>query len=120
MSTTKKAAPVVNVLISAAEIIAAFKEVNPDFPVDLYLAGGKGAVLANTLRSLSHAGKKPRFGRRVSPVCIATCEGSHGETHEIRIGKDGNCYCTCASWRFQKLPAEHRTCKHINALFNIV
>lgn len=117
---TVVASPVViNPNLNASEIVESFKAANPDFPVEMYLAGASGAVLANTLRSLARAGQKPQFATRPSPVVLATCQGSKGETHEIRIGKDGNCYCTCCAWRFQKVPAKYRTCKHINGLFHI-
>lgn len=36
--------------------------------------------------------------------------------YELRVGaKDGNVYCTCPAWRFQKTAAGKRTCKHIKA-----
>jgi len=32
------------------------------------------------------------------------------------MGSDGNVYCTCPAWRFQKSkPVLERTCKHIKA-----
>ena len=35
--------------------------------------------------------------------------------HEVRRGADGNVYCTCPSWRFQKNSPLNRTCKHIES-----
>lgn len=38
-----------------------------------------------------------------------------GHVHEVRVGADGVVYCTCPSWRFQKLTPSARTCKHTKA-----
>jgi hypothetical protein len=39
-----------------------------------------------------------------------------GTQYEIRLSKDGShTYCTCPSWRFQRLPPRQRTCKHLKA-----
>ena len=46
---------------------------------------------------------------------ITTVQGNSG-TYEIRLGGDGNVYCTCPAWKFQKLPPKERTCKHMKAL----
>lgn len=46
---------------------------------------------------------------------ITTVQGSSG-VYEIRLGGDGNVYCTCPAWKFQKLPPKERTCKHMKAL----
>lgn len=32
------------------------------------------------------------------------------------IYSDGTSFCACPSWRFQKIPAEDRSCKHTRAL----
>jgi hypothetical protein len=32
--------------------------------------------------------------------------------------KGGRIYCTCASWKFQVLPASDRTCKHCQLINN--
>lgn len=37
-------------------------------------------------------------------------------SYEVRRGKDGNVYCTCPAWRFQKRSPKERTCKHLKAL----
>jgi predicted nucleic acid-binding Zn finger protein len=37
-------------------------------------------------------------------------------SYEVRLGKDGNVYCTCPNWKFQKLPPKERSCKHMKAL----
>lgn len=40
------------------------------------------------------------------------------KSYEIRRGKDGVIYCTCPSWRYQRLgKGETRTCKHLAAFF---
>ena len=41
-----------------------------------------------------------------------------GHAHEVRMGADGVIYCTCPSWRFQKLTPSARTCKHTEALMS--
>lgn len=38
------------------------------------------------------------------------------KTYEIRMGKDGNMYCSCPAWKYQKKSPKDRTCKHIDAL----
>ena len=39
-----------------------------------------------------------------------------GSEYEIRLGGDGNVYCTCPAWRFSGKNGKPRTCKHIKAL----
>jgi hypothetical protein len=39
------------------------------------------------------------------------------KTYEIRRGHDGNVYCQCKAWKFQRVPASQRTCKHLVAFF---
>jgi hypothetical protein len=36
-----------------------------------------------------------------------------GHFHEVKRGADGNVYCGCPSWRFQKNSPTNRTCKHV-------
>ena len=43
-----------------------------------------------------------------------TSAGS-GKSYSLSLGKDGNVYCSCPAWRFQKTAAGKRTCKHIKA-----
>ena len=31
------------------------------------------------------------------------------------MGKDGNVYCTCPAWKFQRKAVQGRTCKHLVA-----
>lgn len=52
-----------------------------------------------------------------SPTVLARNEShsSPGSFHEVRRGADGNVYCTCPSWRFQKNSPLNRTCKHIES-----
>lgn len=35
-----------------------------------------------------------------------------GKLYTIKVGKDGNVYCNCPSWKFQHKPVEERRCKH--------
>jgi len=47
---------------------------------------------------------------------IMTVPSSTGTTeYDIKLGKDGNVYCSCPAWRFQKLHPHARTCKHIKS-----
>lgn len=58
------------------------------------------------------------FSRRefvVAPGTIARVKGSAADPYELRVGQDANFYCTCPSWRFQKLPPKLRECKHMRA-----
>jgi hypothetical protein len=36
--------------------------------------------------------------------------------YTIKRGADGNVYCSCPAWKFQKLNPKNRTCKHLRAL----
>jgi len=47
---------------------------------------------------------------------IMSVTSSNGKTeYQIKLGKDGNVYCSCPAWRFQKLHPHQRTCKHIKS-----
>lgn len=47
---------------------------------------------------------------------IMSVPSSNGKTsYDIKLGKDGNVYCTCPAWKFQKLHPQQRTCKHIKS-----
>lgn len=57
----------------------------------------------------------PAFDGR--PGLIAHVQGSAKTPYEIRRAKDGkSVYCSCPSWKFQRLPPASRTCKHIVAM----
>jgi len=76
--------------------------------------------VANTARSLAALRYKPTFARQERTLVLATFRASRGtETHEVRIGKDGNCYCTCQAWKLQSLHPADRVCKHIASVFGI-
>ena len=49
-------------------------------------------------------------------VLATVPSSSSSAVYEIRLGGDGNVYCTCPAWKFQKLPPKERTCKHMKAL----
>lgn len=42
-------------------------------------------------------------------------ETREGVVHQIRMGADGNVYCTCEAWKYQRKPVTERTCKHLQA-----
>lgn len=55
---------------------------------------------------------------RIAPKTVLATfpsESKPGHVHEVRLGADGVVYCTCPSWRFQKLTPSLRTCKHTKA-----
>lgn len=52
---------------------------------------------------------------RPTVVAQAASESRPGLTHNICMGRDGVLYCTCESWRYQRLPASERSCKHLRA-----
>lgn len=39
------------------------------------------------------------------------------KTYTIKMGKDGNVYCDCPAWKYQKASPKERTCKHIKSLY---
>ena len=44
----------------------------------------------------------PRIQQKTVLATFAS-ESKPGHSHEVRLGADGVVYCTCPSWRFQKL-----------------
>ena len=50
-----------------------------------------------------------------APVVLAkfASKSNPSASHQVRRGANGECYCTCPSWRFQKNSPLNRTCKHI-------
>lgn len=59
----------------------------------------------------------PAIVEAAGPV-IATVpsESNPSKSYEIRLGKDGNVYCNCPAWKYQKIPPADRTCKHLKGL----
>jgi len=84
-------------------------------PRSLYSA----PCVANTRRSLEALRYKPSFARQERTLVLALFRGSRGERHEVRVGKDGNVYCTCQAWKRQALHPADRVCKHIASVFGI-
>lgn len=39
--------------------------------------------------------------------------GDSGTKYTIRQGRDGVVHCSCPAWRFQRVPAAQRSCKHV-------
>ena len=56
----------------------------------------------------------PRIAPKTVLATFAS-ESRPGHSHEVRLGADGVVYCTCESWRFQRLTPSLRTCKHTKA-----
>lgn len=55
----------------------------------------------------------------LAPVTLATIPSSSNPeiTYKVIRGGDGNVYCTCPAWRFQKgINPKDRTCKHLKKL----
>lgn len=42
-----------------------------------------------------------------------------GVVHHIHLGEDGNVWCDCEAWKFQKRPVTERTCKHLQAFAKV-
>jgi hypothetical protein len=51
----------------------------------------------------------------MSTILSTVQSSSSDKTYNIVRGLDGNVYCTCPAWKFQRLTAEGRTCKHIKS-----
>lgn len=48
-------------------------------------------------------------------VARVPSESNPEKEYEIRLGADGNFYCSCPAWKYQKKGVKERTCKHIKA-----
>ena len=46
-------------------------------------------------------------------VAKVPSESNPEKEYEIRLGKDGNFYCSCPAWKNMKKPVKDRICKHI-------
>lgn len=40
-------------------------------------------------------------------------QGSGQNVYTVKQGRDGVVYCSCPSWKFQRVTPALRTCKHI-------
>ena len=63
----------------------------------------------------------PRFAPK-TVIALFASASKPGHSHEVRVGADGNVYCTCPAWRFQKgVSPIGRQCKHTRmAVANMV
>lgn len=101
------------------------KNASPELLAELLLSVAPSTMYsapcrANTARSLAALRYKPVFARQERTMVLATFAASRGSAvHEVRIGKDGNAYCTCQAWRRQSLHPADRVCKHIANVFGI-
>ena len=87
-------------------------------PSELY----RPTTRANSARSLAALKYKPSFARQERTIRIAAFGSKSrpsAKPHEVRIGKDGNCYCTCRAWTMQALHPQDRVCLHIASIFGI-
>jgi hypothetical protein len=57
--------------------------------------------------------KENAMGTLITKVQSST---NPAQSYDILLGGDGNVYCTCPGWKYQKLPPKERTCKHMKAL----
>ena len=48
-------------------------------------------------------------------LATAASKTNPEKSYEIRKGADGVIYCSCPSWKFQRLAAANRTCKHLKS-----
>lgn len=55
----------------------------------------------------------PKFTATVLAVWPSSSDPC--KSYEIRMGKDGNVYCTCPAWKFQRKGVQGRSCKHLVA-----
>lgn len=51
-----------------------------------------------------------------SVIAVVPSSSNPALSYEIRLGHDGNVYCSCPNWKYQKLPPKERTCKHMKEL----
>ena len=57
----------------------------------------------------------PKFAPK-TVIALFASASKPGHSHEVRVGADGNVYCTCPAWRFQKgVSPIGRQCKHTKA-----
>jgi len=48
-------------------------------------------------------------------VMFAPSASNPNKGYPIKMGHDGNLYCGCPAWKFQKKHPKDRTCKHLKA-----
>lgn len=49
-------------------------------------------------------------------ISLVPSSSNPNKAYEVRCGHDGNVYCSCPAWKFQKKHPHDRTCKHIKAV----
>lgn len=54
---------------------------------------------------------------KIQVLQVVPSKSNPAKTYEIRRGKDETVYCTCPAWKFQRLQAGGRTCKHLKSFF---
>jgi hypothetical protein len=61
--------------------------------------------------------KKEEADMAAGPVLVTVpSESNPSKSYEIRLGHDGNVYCSCPSWKFMKVHPHLRSCKHMKKL----
>jgi len=59
----------------------------------------------------------PAIVEAAGPVIASVPSSSNPDKkYEIRLGNDGNVYCSCPAWKHMKLPPAERVCKHMKSL----
>lgn len=83
---------------------------------ELALLERMGKAAKARLEKFRHRGNKTRC-KAIKTFPVATFQSfSSDEEYEIREASDkSHLYCSCPAWKFQKLPPNKRTCKHIKA-----
>jgi hypothetical protein len=47
---------------------------------------------------------------------VTVVNSQSGSSHIVTRAKDGSFYCDCPAWKFQRIPASQRVCKHLTAV----
>jgi hypothetical protein len=62
------------------------------------------------------APKEPAMIALATVLATVPSSSNPEVVYTIRRGADGNVYCSCPAWKFQKLNPAQRTCKHLRGL----
>lgn len=51
----------------------------------------------------------------IAIVASFPSKSNPAKSYSVTLSDEGIPYCDCMAWRFQKVPAPQRTCKHIES-----